>query len=161
MLFRSSMVLSSFLTESTNAVSESFGALAESPVVIMLLVTAVMPAIGEEILFRGLVFGSLRYRHGVKIAIAVSAIVFGMFHMSLVKLIPTALLGACFAYIVVKSGSIYVSMFLHFLNNAVSMLVLKYPDRIEKILPVLTKESFTVGELVLVLVVGEIGRAHV
>lgn len=149
-----SMVLSSFLTESTNAVSESFGALAESPVGIMLLVTAVMPAIGEEILFRGLVFGSLRYRHGVKIAIAVSAIVFGMFHMSLVKLIPTALLGACFAYIVVKSGSIYVSMFLHFLNNAVSMLVLKYPDRIGKFLPVLTKESFTASELALVLVVG-------
>lgn len=149
-----SMVLSSFMTESTNAVSESFGTLAESPVAIMLLVTAVMPALGEEILFRGLVFGSLRHRHGMKIAIAVSAIVFGIFHMSLVKLIPTALLGACFAYIVVKSGSIYVSMCLHFVNNAVSMLVLKYPDRIGKLLPVLMKESLTAGELVLVLAVG-------
>lgn len=149
-----SVILSSFLTESAGAVSESFGVLAEAPVLIMLLVTAVMPAVGEEILFRGLIFGSLRYRHGIKIAIVVSAIVFGIFHMSLVKFIPTALLGACFAYIVWKSGSIYISMCLHFLNNALSMLILKYPDSLGKALPILLKESLTAGELLVVLALG-------
>ena len=76
--------------------------------------------------------------------------------MSIVKLLPTALLGAAFAWIVYRTGSIYVSMFLHFLNNTVSMVILKYPEQISRLVPVLTKEKLSAAELGVLLTGGAI-----
>ena len=79
---------------------------------------------------------------------------FGAFHMSLVKLIPTALLGAAFAYIVAKSKSLYVASLLHCLNNAVSMMILKYPEQSVKIVPILAKKAFSASDLIILTAVG-------
>lgn len=139
---------------SAESTGEAFGALAESPLWIILLVMAVMPAIGEELCFRGFLFGGLKEKYGDKWAILISAIVFGAFHMSMVKLLPTAMLGACFAYIVSASGSIYIGMILHFLNNAFSMLQLKYPDVAGKVFPILMKSEFTTGDTLIFIGIG-------
>lgn len=157
-----STILVALLPESTQNLEEAFNPIVEQSLPAILLVTAVMPAIGEEILFRGFLFGSLR-EHFVKRfsvsksavwAIIVSAAIFGAFHMSLVKLLPTALLGAAFAYIVWKSGSIYVTMCLHFVNNAVSMCTMKYPETAAKLVPLLMKERLSVTEVLAILAVG-------
>lgn len=125
--------------------------------------TAVMPAVAEELFFRGFLFGSLRARAccqrkkragNMLPAILDSALVFGLFHMSLVKFLPTALLGASFAAIVWKTGSIYVTMCLHFVNNAFSMLVLKYPEMLEQLAPVLVKEKLSAPEEAFLLLAG-------
>lgn len=155
-------ILTSLMPESTRNVESAFTVLTEQSLPVMLLVTAVMPAVGEELLFRGFLFGSLREnlgmrtksRHAVLWALLISSLVFGAFHMSLVKLLPTALLGAAFAYMVYRTGSIYVSMFFHFLNNAVSMLILKYPEQVSAAVPVLAKEELAVTELLMLLAVG-------
>jgi sodium transport system permease protein len=39
------------------------------------------------------------------------------------------------AYVVYKTGSIFLSMIMHFCNNAIAMVVSVYPDAIFKILP--------------------------
>lgn len=141
---------------SAQNVEAVFSPMMEQPLWALLLVTAVLPGIGEELLFRGFLFGSVREylikKRRVSIKGAVfwgilsSALVFGAFHMSLVKLLPTALLGACFAWILWKCGSIYVTMFLHFLNNSISMLALKYPEAVGKVFPLLTKESLSLTQ---------------
>jgi len=77
--------------------------------------------------------------------------------MSLVKFFTTFLLGAAFAYIVSASGSIYVTMVLHFLNNAFSMVTLKYPEVVSRILPFIAKEQLSVAEAAGLLVIGGAG----
>ncbi len=142
------------LPGSTENLETSFGPVLDQPFPVILLVTAAMPAVGEEILFRGLLFGSLRARVSVTKAILISAAVFAVFHMSLVKLVPTFMLGAVFAFILSESGSLYVTSFLHFLNNAVSMMVSKYPEQAGKILPFLVKEKLEAPELLILLAAG-------
>ena len=139
---------------SAENVSMSFEQLAKQPVILMLIVMALMPAIGEEICFRGFLYGGLKNKYGVKWAVVLSAIVFGAFHMSLVKLLPTAMLGACLAYIVSVSGSIYIGMVLHFVNNAFSMLQMKYPDVFAKLFPVFAKPELTLGDTLIFMGVG-------
>lgn len=149
-----SSVLTWWMAKSTQNLNKSFEVVMEQPFWILLLVIAVMPAIGEEILFRGFLMGSLKERLGGKWALFISALVFGVFHMSLVKLLPTALLGASFAYIVQRTGSICVSMALHFINNAISILIMKYPEKAMKLIPVLAKEQLAWSESLIVASVG-------
>lgn len=158
-----SALLMSLLPESAQNVEAAFEPMTEQPFPVLLLVTAVMPAVAEELFFRGFLFGSLRARAccqrkkragNMLPAILDSALVFGLFHMSLVKFLPTALLGASFAAIVWKTGSIYVTMCLHFVNNAFSMLVLKYPEMLEQLAPVLVKEKLSAPEEAFLLLAG-------
>ncbi len=166
-----SMLLMRLLSQSTQNLEGSFEGILEQPLPVLLLVMALMPAVGEEILFRGFLFGSLREyftgragrialtgsarpsaaaeekrrreRAGCVRAAVISALVFAAFHMSLVKFPATFLLGFGFACIVWRGGSIYVTMALHFLNNALSAVFLKYPEQAGKLFPILAKTEFT------------------
>lgn len=153
-MFMLSIVLSKLLPNHLDELEMAFDEMMKQPFVLLVLVIAVMPAIGEELLFRGLVFGSMRHKYKVGWAIFFSALLFGAYHTNLVKLIPTGLLGACFAYIVYKSGSIFISMLLHFTNNFLSVIAMKYPETMEKALPFMVKEDLSVIELIIMLVFG-------
>ena len=154
-----SFVMMKIFPQSVENVTQSFSELLQQPFILIVLVVALMPAIGEEIFFRGLLFGSLRHRYGVIWGIILSSLVFGAFHMSLAKLLPTAILGVCFAYVGYRSGSIFVGMCLHFLNNLVSMLVMEYPEQFGKMFPILMKSELSVIEVIIMLFVGVIGVA--
>lgn len=95
-----------------------------------LLLIALTPAVCEELLFRGYLFTAFRSRMSVVRSIVFVSILFGISHMSLIKLLSTAILGAALAYAVEESGSILVSSCMHFLNNAFSVFVLYYGDKI-------------------------------
>ncbi|MDP2959162.1 MAG: ABC transporter permease subunit [Longimicrobiales bacterium] len=83
---------------------------------------AVMPGVLEELTFRGvLLHGVSRKMRPVATAVVVGAI-FGMFHVSLFRIVPTAWLGMVIAAVVLMSGSIYPAMLWHFLNNAVALV---------------------------------------
>lgn len=85
--------------------------------ILNLLIVAVAPAIGEEILFRGFIFSSFKGEKSYKRAIIVSGVLFGLMHIDFIRIIPTTCLGIVIAYAVYKSGSIFVGMLMHFLNN--------------------------------------------
>lgn len=146
--------LTQIFPESVQNLELSFEEILKQPFFLILLVTAVMPAIGEELFFRGFLCGSLRYRHGAFWGILLSSLIFGAFHMSLVKLLPTAMLGVCFAYIGYASGSIFIGMFLHYLNNLVSMVSMEYPAQVEKLFPILIKPQLSVTDILIMVFVG-------
>lgn len=154
-----SVILSQFLTESTQNVAVAFEEIMEQPFALVVLVVAVMPAVGEELLFRGLLLGSLGTKYKTGLAIVLSSVVFGLFHMSLVKLIPTALLGICLAVVVTKGGSIFLSMLLHFTNNLLSVLSMKYPEKMGELFPILMKESLSTAEICLLAAVAAVCTA--
>lgn len=88
-----------------------------------ILLIGLMPAITEELLFRGFIFSSfLKHISPVK-AIIISSAMFAAMHLSLLKFVPTFLLGVVFSYTVYKTKSIYSSMLLHFINNTFSVVV--------------------------------------
>lgn len=148
-----STVLAMIFKESTQNVNATFDVIMQQPFILLVIVIALMPAIGEELMFRGLIYGSVRTGGSAVRAVLVSALIFGLFHMSLVKLIPTALLGVCLAIVVEKGGSIFVSMLLHFTNNLISVIAMSYPEALERVLPFLTKDSFSVFEVCVMTVV--------
>jgi membrane protease YdiL (CAAX protease family) len=81
---------------------------------------AVVPAICEELSFRGYVLGALRpYRPAV--AAVVTGLLFGAMHLSLVRLIPLSLLGIYWAMTVQRSGSVLPGMIMHLINNGVAV----------------------------------------
>ena len=151
-----SYALMSLFPESAENTQLTFEVMMEQPFMLVVLVMAIMPAIGEELYFRGLIFGSLRHRYPAVWAIMISSLIFGVFHLSLVKILPTGMLGACFAYVAYQSGSIYIGMFLHFFNNLMSAIAMKYPKQMEKMLPVLTREEFLTSDIIGLLAVGVI-----
>jgi membrane protease YdiL (CAAX protease family) len=92
---------------------------------VALVVVAVIPAVGEEITFRG-VGQNLLYRAfgNVHAAVWVSAAVFSAIHLQFYGFVPRLLLGALFGYLYVWSGSLWVPIFAHFVNNGFQLLAL-------------------------------------
>jgi sodium transport system permease protein len=83
-----------------------------------LLLVAASPAICEECLFRGPILRGLRTRFHAAAAVVLTAVLFGLFHLDLYRLIPTTILGVMLGFIALESGSIVPSMVAHFCNNA-------------------------------------------
>lgn len=88
-----------------------------------LFLIALVPAICEELLFRGFIQGKLAlYFKNSHIAIWISAAVFSAIHMQFFGFLPRLLLGGVFGYLLIYSGSIYLPIMAHFTNNALAVI---------------------------------------
>jgi membrane protease YdiL (CAAX protease family) len=104
-------------TAKLTEVMTSFGSV--SDLFIGLLVIALLPAIGEELVFRGLIQNELiRGTRNIHSSIWVAAIIFSAIHIQFYGFIPRMLLGALFGYLYYWSGNLLIPMFAHFFNNA-------------------------------------------
>ena len=90
----------------------------------LIFAIAFSAAVCEEILFRGAVFSGLNKPGKGVMAITITAILFAIMHMSIYRLMPTFLLGMVLGYLTWRTGSIYNSMFAHFVNNSIPVLLL-------------------------------------
>jgi len=89
-----------------------------------LLVVAVLPGIGEELMFRGLLQRLLaEWFRNIHVAIWVAALLFGAMHLQFYGLLPRLLLGALLGYLFYWSGSLWIPVFAHFLNNAFTVVM--------------------------------------
>jgi len=89
---------------------------APAPLWKLWLLIAFTPALCEETFFRGLMLSGLR-RWGPWAAIGLTALLFGLLHGSIYRLLPTFILGLMLGYAVWRSGSLYCSILIHALNN--------------------------------------------
>lgn len=88
-----------------------------------LLMLAVIPAIGEEFIFRGCLQRLFKELTGnYHIAIWLTAIIFSAIHMQFYGFIPRMLLGAMFGYLLVWSNSLWLPILAHFVNNATAVI---------------------------------------
>ena len=79
--------------------------------------SAVLPAILEEMVFRGYMLGLLR-PYGQTTALFLTSLLFGMLHGSIIQSPFAFILGLAFGFLALQTGSIWPSVMLHFLNNA-------------------------------------------
>ena len=96
-----------------------------SSFVIGLLVVAVLPGIGEELVFRGLIQNELwRSSKNIHVAIWVSAFLFSAIHIQFFGFVPRLLLGALFGYLYYWSGNLLIPMVAHFFHNGFTLTMI-------------------------------------
>jgi hypothetical protein len=90
-----------------------------SGLMVNLLVIAVVAALAEELIFRGIIQKLLfEQSKNIHLAIWLTALVFSLFHLQFFAIIPRIVLGAALGYTFYWSKSIWVPIFFHFINNA-------------------------------------------
>ena len=88
-----------------------------------LFLIAVIPAVCEEVLFRGLIQRGLE-RMGAGWSILLSGLLFGLFHFDFQRFAAQTIIGIIAAYLVYRTGSIFNGMLLHFMNNGLLTLLM-------------------------------------
>lgn len=113
-----------FSPQTVENLNAAMGADPSTPLELALQVLYVgaIPALVEEIAFRGVALGVLR-RYGDKFAIVGSALLFGLLHGNFVQIPFAYFMGLILGYTVVRTGSIVPAMLIHFINNAMSCLI--------------------------------------
>jgi uncharacterized protein len=92
------------------------------------MLIAMIPALGEELFFRGSVQGIIGEKMNIRFAIWISAIVFSAIHLQFYGFFPRLLMGAFFGYLLFWSDNLWLPIVAHFSNNAVAIVFyyLKY-----------------------------------
>ena len=90
--------------------------------VINLVSTALLPALVEELVFRGYLMGALR-PFGDRQAIVMSALLFGLLHGNMTQVPFAFMLGLVFGYLTAKTNNLLIPIVIHFLNNAMAVLL--------------------------------------
>jgi putative heme-binding domain-containing protein len=97
----------------------------EVPLWVLVVALAIVPAVCEELFFRGVLLQSLRQKNSDLFAILASGLAFGLFHFIVessvapLRFVVTASLGAVLGWVCVRSGSVWPSVLLHSLNNGI------------------------------------------
>lgn len=93
---------------------------------INLVIIAVIPAVGEELVFRGIIQRMIYNKNrSIHKAIWLTAVIFSVMHFEFSGLLPRVLLGAILGYIYYWTGSLWMSIWAHFINNG-TLVVLAY-----------------------------------
>jgi sodium transport system permease protein len=83
-----------------------------------LVIFAILPAVCEELTFRGFILTGLQRRFRPRTAVLLSSFLFSLMQMNVFQFVPTFLVGVVLAYLTTRCGSILPSMLLHILYNA-------------------------------------------
>ncbi len=112
-----------FFPDGVGAVSDSLTSImATSSPFVSIIVFALLPAICEELLMRGVILSSLKPIKSKALIVIIIGVMFGLMHCSIYKLLPTAMLGGVFALIALETDSIVLPILFHFINNAISVV---------------------------------------
>lgn len=106
------------ITEAFLAVNTPLG------LAVNILIIAIIPALGEELLFRGVIQKELSKWSGkVHLSIWITAFLFSAMHLQFLGFFPRFLIGGLLGYMFYWSGSIWLPILAHFVNNAVAVIL--------------------------------------
>jgi len=105
----------------------------ENALILGILHIGIVPAICEEIMYRGYVQRSLEKSGGIWMAIIVSGLIFGAYHLQITNILPLSFLGIMLAYITYISNSLIPAIVAHFVNNGGQVIASSfYPQMLEE-----------------------------
>ena len=156
-------LLSMFFTE--NVISQSMNELQNFSLASKLFMMAVLPGIGEELLFRGILYRAYRKKNPVK-AMLVSSFLFGLFHMNLNQFLYAFVLGIVFVLVLEATGNIVVPMIMHFVFNSIGVFALHYANNSSEVEAAYTQSDSVVAIIQMLPIVvlasaGAYGLYHV
>jgi len=106
--------------------------LADAPFWQLVLVIAVVPAVCEELAFRGFILAGFRHLGHKWRAIVYSAVFFGLAHAILQQSLIACVVGVVIGYIAVQSGSILPCMIFHVLHNTLALATTRITPQLLK-----------------------------
>lgn len=107
-----------------------------SQLLVNIVMVGVLPAIGEELVFRGILQRLFAdWTRNVHWGIIISAILFSAMHIQFFGFIPRLALGILFGYLLFWSGSIWLPILSHFVNNTSAVIYYYYVDNHTNISP--------------------------
>jgi len=95
-----------------------------APLGVVWLLIALSPAIGEELIFRGLIGNTLVRNWGVVRGVLVTSLLFGLIHMTPVQVVAVIPLGLAMHYVYLTTRSFWAPMLLHLANNSLALFML-------------------------------------
>ena len=143
--------------ESAKVLTEQFmQATTFGGLIINILLMALLPALGEELTFRGVLMNFFEVKgKRVHLAIWCTAILFSAIHLQFYGFVPRMLMGALFGYMLVWTGSLWVPILMHFTNNAAAVVLyfvsLRAGWDMEKMDAIGTNDTLWLGVVSLVL----------
>lgn len=108
----------------------------EAPLGYVLLIVALLPAVCEELAFRGFILSGLRRLGNNSAAIAISSIFFGLTHGMLQQSLAAVVIGMVIGFIAVRTNSLWPGVAFHFTHNAASVLTARIDAELLNSLPV-------------------------
>ncbi len=113
--------LTALVTPEVGQRLEEVGQITRTPLYLAIPVVAVLPAICEEALFRGVLRRCFAGLPPLTLSVVVG-LMFGLFHLDIYRLVPTAVLGIAITYLCVKTDNVALAVLYHFINNLWSVL---------------------------------------
>lgn len=103
---------------------------------LFLLLPAILGPLIEELVFRKVIFGSLRRRMNIHVAATISALIFAFFHLDFDHLLIYFVMGLVFTFLYVKTNRIIVPIVVHMIMNTLAVIVqsLIDPEELERML---------------------------
>lgn len=113
------MLVAYFFPEQMFSVSEHMNTfMASVSPLLAVLITSVMPAVCEEAMHRGFILKCFQSRiKNIWILTILMGVLFGLFHGSIWRFLPTALLGGVLSYLMIRTENMIYPAFFHFINN--------------------------------------------
>ncbi|GAB5519200.1 MAG: CPBP family intramembrane metalloprotease [Rhodothermales bacterium] len=121
-------------------------------VVFSVAMMALVPAICEELFFRGYLQRHFERAMPVLVAITLVGLLFGLFHLRLSQALPLAGFGVYLAYITWRTGSLWPAILVHFIHNGAMVVASKYVANSDTI----TFEQLEQMEMPWFLIVGSV-----
>jgi len=108
--------------ETVRAMEPLMVRLRTAPLISVIVVIALVPAVCEELAFRGFILSGLRHMGSKRAAILISSVFFGLTHGLLQQSLAAAMVGMVIGYIAVQTGSLLPCIIFHFTHNSLSVL---------------------------------------
>ena len=87
-----------------------------------ILTTVIVAPVLEEVLFRGMILGSLRESGNTVRAVVLSSLIFGIIHIIPQQVVNAFVVGLILGLVYVRTGSLFAVILIHALNNAVAYI---------------------------------------
>jgi uncharacterized protein len=102
--------------------------MAGQPLIISIITIGILPAFTEELFFRGLVLDGLKNNYSKRKAIIISSLLFGIVHLNPWQFYSGFAFGLFAAWICIETNSILLCIFIHFLNNTLYTITVRYRE---------------------------------
>jgi membrane protease YdiL (CAAX protease family) len=102
--------------------------MADKIFIISLIYIGIIPAFFEELFFRGLILDGLSSNYSKRKAIIISALLFGIIHLNPWQFLTGFIIGLIMAWICIETRSLLLCIYIHFFNNVLYTLAVRYRD---------------------------------
>ena len=115
-----------------DAFLETMKQMTEGPFWSSFLVTAIFAPIFEEWMCRGVVLRGLLTKMKPGWAIVISALFFALIHMNPWQALNAFIIGLIMGYVYYKTGSLLLTMLIHFINNGTAVVLSQFSDGVDE-----------------------------